>query len=397
MSVQVPKELSKYETERLETMRQNHEKLVELGLESAVGEIRQVSQAKKNADAAEQKERIRKFPNPKPPAEPSRTSKRLREVKPEYSKEKVDRFGELIDEQIEKRAKKKASSEDKEAARAEAMAAARQLLEEAREKLRRDRGTSSVPAGGDAARWRKEAIRLWGTRAGECETDDWEGYVASRAAAPGPTSPEPLLQEHYADDPWKLLVACALMSRVSSHETKIRCIEGFFELCPNPTAFLEADAGDVEPVIKSLGLFDDRYPTLVNLTSAWLEMPIFNIEEKGTPAGLDPPTSRRSSHPCCPPCLLCSPRGRRVAPRRRRQDQGVRPVHRALVLHLRKGRPHRQARRRRAAGVRALARLGAQARVRVREGAHRERDTPLCPGFIYCVVVFGAEPESGTH
>ena len=77
-------------------------------------------------------------------------------------------------------------------------------------------------------------------------------------------------------------MACALMSRVSSHETKTRCIEGFFELCPTPTALLDADAGDVEAMINPLGLFDGRWRTLVELTTRWLEMPLFDIgHEKG--------------------------------------------------------------------------------------------------------------------
>ena len=67
------------------------------------------------------------------------------------------------------------------------------------------------------------------------------------------------------------------MSRVSSHETKTRCIEGFFELCPTPSALLDADADDVETVIKPLGLFDNRWRTLVEMTTRWLDMPIFDI------------------------------------------------------------------------------------------------------------------------
>ena len=86
-----------------------------------------------------------------------------------------------------------------------------------------------------------------------------------------------LLQEYYADDGWKLLVACALLSRVSSHETKTRCIEGFFALCPTPSAFLDTEPAAVEEVINALGLFDNRYRTLAELSTAWLEMPIFEI------------------------------------------------------------------------------------------------------------------------
>ena len=249
--------LSAYEQERLDTIRKNHEKLVELGLEDAVGKIREVSQAKKNAAAAQKKDLGKRFPNPKPAAEPARVSKRLREVKPQYTGEKIDKFGDEMDAQIEKKARMGASAQEKEAAKVEAMAVARRLLEEAREKLRRERGTPAKA--GDAKGWRAEAIKRWGARAGECATEDWEGYVASREATPAPTSPEPLLQEHYAENGWKLLVACVLMSRVSSHETKTRCIEGFFELCPTPTAFVEADASEVESVIAALGLFDNRW------------------------------------------------------------------------------------------------------------------------------------------
>jgi endonuclease III len=59
--------------------------------------------------------------------------------------------------------------------------------------------------------------------------------------------------QHFCDEPWKLLVACVLMMRVSSHDTKTSCIEGFFDLCPTPTAFLDAEAADVQRVINPLG------------------------------------------------------------------------------------------------------------------------------------------------
>ena len=160
------------------------------------------------------------------------------------------------------------------------MEAARKLLEEARERLRGERN-ARAPVGKKAASWREEAIRRWGARAGTCETNDWEGYVASREATPAPTSAEPLLQEHYCDEPWRLLVACALMSRVSSHETKTRCIEGFFERCPTPTRFLEVEAVDLFPVLNPLGLFDNRYRTLLEISTRWLDMPLFDIDVKG--------------------------------------------------------------------------------------------------------------------
>ena len=273
-------ELSAYELERNRTIAENEAKLVELGLESASAAIREHTAAKREAATHEKKERLKRMP----PPEPTRASKRVRSEKPQYTGEKIDKFGDEIDAKIEKQARVGASGEEKAAARAAAMEAARLLLEEARAKLQAERGGSKRGSkkGGDAG-WRAEAIKRWGARAGECATDDWEGYVASREAKPAPTSPELLLQEHYADDGWKLLVCCALMSRVSSHETKTRCIEAFFALCPTPTAFLEADVDAVEEAVKSLGLFhQSRYRSLVDISTRWLNMPIFDIgAEKG--------------------------------------------------------------------------------------------------------------------
>ena len=50
------------------------------------------------------------------------------------------------------------------------------------------------------------------------DVDDFEKYVRSRLANPPPPSPLELLQEFYAFCPWRLLVCCGLMSRVSSKQ-----------------------------------------------------------------------------------------------------------------------------------------------------------------------------------
>ena len=187
-------ELSAYELERNRTIAENEAKLVELGLESASAAIREHTAAKREAATHEKKERLKRMP----PPEPTRASKRVRSEKPQYTGEKIDKFGDEIDAKIEKQARVGASGEEKAAARAAAMEAARLLLEEARAKLQAERGGSKRGSkkGGDAG-WRAEAIKRWGARAGECATDDWEGYVASREAKPAPTSPELLLQEVY--------------------------------------------------------------------------------------------------------------------------------------------------------------------------------------------------------
>jgi methyl-CpG-binding domain protein 4 len=68
------------------------------------------------------------------------------------------------------------------------------------------------------------------------------------------------------------------MSRVSSLDTKHKCISAFFALYPTPSAFLiETDWSRVKDAIHSLGLFDDRLKSLIALTTRFLNAPVFNV------------------------------------------------------------------------------------------------------------------------
>lgn len=75
-------------------------------------------------------------------------------------------------------------------------------------------------------------LDTWGKNVAAASPPSWEIYVKSRLSCPPPLSPYGLLQEVYAPDTWKLLVACVLMSRVSSAETKHRCLSAFFDSYP---------------------------------------------------------------------------------------------------------------------------------------------------------------------
>ena len=46
-----------------------------------------------------------------------------------------------------------------------------------------------------------------------------------------------MLQERFCGEVWQLLVACLLMTRVSSADTKDRALAGFFHAYPTPSAF----------------------------------------------------------------------------------------------------------------------------------------------------------------
>lgn len=129
-----------------------------------------------------------------------------------------------------------------------------------------------------------EAVRRWGPGVLAAGNDtDWTAYLASRIAIPPQALPSPyaLLQERFAHDQWRLLIACILMSRVASAPTKERCIAAFFQRCPTPTAALAADPSDILPLISSLGLFPTRMSAIVNVTTRFLSLPVFDVGLQG--------------------------------------------------------------------------------------------------------------------
>eukprot|EP00285_Hemiselmis_virescens_P019299 CAMPEP_0173395044 /NCGR_PEP_ID=MMETSP1356-20130122/30834_1 /TAXON_ID=77927 ORGANISM="Hemiselmis virescens, Strain PCC157" /NCGR_SAMPLE_ID=MMETSP1356 /ASSEMBLY_ACC=CAM_ASM_000847 /LENGTH=87 /DNA_ID=CAMNT_0014353659 /DNA_START=51 /DNA_END=310 /DNA_ORIENTATION=+ len=76
------------------------------------------------------------------------------------------------------------------------------------------------------------------------------------------------------------------MSRVSSHDTKIRCINGFFDAFPTPSAVKDAPDAAIEPILRSLGLFGSRIQGVREVTTFFLEQKRFQI-------GLQPPIKPR--------------------------------------------------------------------------------------------------------
>lgn len=153
----------------------------------------------------------------------------------------------------------------------EANAAALARCKEVMEVHRQQFAALPLPAMGSATAnaWQAEAARRWGPRVLHvANVHDWAAYVRSRTASPPPLLPSPyaLLQERYAFDPWHLLVACVLMSRVSSAEVKERCLGGFFAACPTPSALLDTDPATLLPILRSLGLFPNRMSAIVDVT-----------------------------------------------------------------------------------------------------------------------------------
>ncbi|CAM9427683.1 unnamed protein product [Ectocarpus fasciculatus] len=278
-------QLSEYEQIRLAHIKRNQEFMEQLGLFSVKQSL---------SDAATQAKPVpHKSPLAKPPPMPEelrRRSARIKRDQPQYTGEAIDRFGESLDNLSESVLGKRnrevigdvgdgdADDEiDYNALKDEMREAAMKHMEQVRLAMLPTAIADESTA--DPNEWREEAVRRWGVAAGATPRDDWKKYVQSRLSTPPPVSPLDFLQEYYAADTWRLLVACILMSRVSSWETKHNCISAFFALYPTPTAFLqETGWSRVKNEINSLGLFDDRLKSLISLTTRFIEADEFEVD-----------------------------------------------------------------------------------------------------------------------
>ena len=262
-------ELTEYERQRLAHVARNREYMARLGVSTMAASI---GLGVDQSSTAKTTSRRKKITIKKEPTEPTRRSSRVVGIKAEFTGDEIDTLEEddVDDERAgTKRKRTSVYSDD------DHVAASREWLAEARETLLKLRAESSSGTNGSKSdSWRDDAVKRWGEHVPKVDAvQDWERWVKSRVGSPPPASDLCLLQEYYAHDGWMLLMACVLMSRVSSWETKHRCISGFFEAYPTPSAALDARAEDVFEIIKSLGLFPGRMRSIVEVTTKFLTHP----------------------------------------------------------------------------------------------------------------------------
>jgi methyl-CpG-binding domain protein 4 len=282
-------ELSAYELQRLEHIKRNHAELVRLGLVEARSAFNAsmgvVLEDNKVGGIATRPKRPR---TKQSPAEATRRSARARGIKPDYTGETIDNFGDELARIVQRgkkrssRAKNRQTDAEREADHARMVEESQRWLAQSRAALLKLRGLRSEDL--SQGQWREEAVRRWGDRVSLAENAaeevDWADYCLSRMTDPPPPSPLDLLQEYYAHCPWRLLTACVLMSRVSSWETKHRAVSAFFKRFPDPSAAIEVDETsgareDLRGCISPLGLFDSRSRAVAAVARRFLEMPVF--------------------------------------------------------------------------------------------------------------------------
>lgn len=196
--------LTAYEAQRLEHIKRNHEMMVRLGLVSA-------SPPAPAGPAKPRAPRARIVVAALPP-ESLRRSKRKCGAAPDYTREVIDTFGEELDAQAARGAKRArpqpavdgvdSDGEDDSLARREILESTMAFLRESRAALLQFVTSEHGEAPADEAGWKAEAVRRWGELAGAAvpkgaQPRTWEVYVRSRLSTPPPPSPHDLLQEYY--------------------------------------------------------------------------------------------------------------------------------------------------------------------------------------------------------
>ena len=263
--------ISDYERRRLENIRRNNEEIEKIGLYAARDAARDASNGSSDANIAkEQSEEEEEEDRAAGDAtQPARRSSRLRRKTVDYVSEKVIEPEPEPELKAEYRPKVslRAKNEEMKALASELIKKNLDLLDLSKAKTEADDP------------YKEEARRLWGDLVEVSE--DAKSFVASRMPAPEagtlPRSPLELTQEDYAREPWKLLIACVLMSRVSSKAVKAKAITSFFDAYPTPSAALSMDVEKTFEILKPLGLFPNRIKAVADITRKFLTMENFEV------------------------------------------------------------------------------------------------------------------------
>ena len=81
---------------------------------------------------------------------------------------------------------------------------------------------------------------------------------------------EPLIQEYYFPDRWRMLVCC-LMLNLTSHKQVYPIIDGFFERWPDAQSASNADEYEMKEYLKSLGMYSKRAKTIIKMSKQFLD------------------------------------------------------------------------------------------------------------------------------
>ena len=80
---------------------------------------------------------------------------------------------------------------------------------------------------------------------------------------------DPLIQEKYFPDRWKMLICC-LMLNLTSHKQVYPIIDGFFERWPDANTAATANELEMKEYLKSLGMYNKRAKTIIKMSKQFI-------------------------------------------------------------------------------------------------------------------------------
>ena len=77
-----------------------------------------------------------------------------------------------------------------------------------------------------------------------------------------------LIQTHYEDDPWKIMISCILLNQTSNVQVR-PVIKKFFEIFPTPNSLNESHQNLISSILQPTGFQNVKAKRIVNFTNVW--------------------------------------------------------------------------------------------------------------------------------
>jgi methyl-CpG-binding domain protein 4 len=77
-----------------------------------------------------------------------------------------------------------------------------------------------------------------------------------------------LIQTHYEDDPWKIMISCILLNQTSNVQVR-PVIQKFFEVFPTPNSLNESHQNLISSILQPTGFQNVKARRIINFTNVW--------------------------------------------------------------------------------------------------------------------------------
>jgi len=77
-----------------------------------------------------------------------------------------------------------------------------------------------------------------------------------------------LIQTHYEDDPWKIMISCILLNQTSNVQVR-PVIKKFFEVFPTPNSLNESHQNLISSILQPTGFQNVKARRIINFTNVW--------------------------------------------------------------------------------------------------------------------------------